>query len=102
MNDYRIIKYMYIALFLTKDCKHDTYNTEGIWSHNWREQNCCANNFLLKKKKSGKNLLSRFSAKHVQQVLLVLVSNDLHMSFVWIWPYQMHGDETHFTMLPFI
>lgn len=30
MNDYRIIKYMYIALFLTKDCKHDTYNTEGI------------------------------------------------------------------------
>lgn len=73
-------------------------NTEGIWTYNWRGQKCCANLF----KKSVKNLLNRFSAKHVQQVLLVLVSNDLHMSFVWIWPYQMHGDETHFTTLPFI
>lgn len=91
-----LLNYEIIFFFLNVNTA--LLNTEGIWTYNWRGQKCCANLF----KKSVKNLLNRFSAKHVQQVLLVLVSNDLHMSFVWIWPYQMHGDETHFTTLPFI
>ena len=39
---------------LTNDFKCDIYNTEGIWSHNWRERKRRANN--LSKKNSVKKI----------------------------------------------
>lgn len=67
---------------VTNNCRCDIYNNEGILSRNWREWKHSANNLYLKKKEPAKTLITRFSIKHVQQVLLVLVSNGLHMSFV--------------------
>lgn len=52
MSDYWIMKYVmhFFTFSLTNDRKRDIYNTEGIWSHNWRERKHSANNLLKKKK----------------------------------------------------
>lgn len=69
---------------VTNDCKHAFIITREFGPIIGGSRNAVPTIYLKKKKQKelAKTFLTRFSIKYVQQVLLVLVSNDLHMSFV--------------------